>query len=606
MIKNININIKVSPNSRAYYNSIGYLCINYEFINVKIIDLPIGSNINIDIICDNCLSELSTKYNKYYKSTNKLTDKYYCKKCNHIKAKKTKLERYGDESYTNRDKAKKTKLERYGDESYTNRDKANSTCLLKYGVKNVSQVKEVQDKKVRTYIDKYNCENPFQSEIIKERIKETNVKKWGTEYYLSSDDSKEKYTNFCKKFGVSHYSKSQEFKDKFENTCLSRWGEKTNLMDSGIKDRIKETNIIKYGFDHAMKNKIISLLNTKSLIENRLLFFDKLGYEYINYDYEKSLYKLKKKECSHIFEINYDLFRSRIKYNNSSCMVCYPKNELSSIKEKEMVNWLKSLSITVIENDRTLIKKEIDIYLPDFKIGIEFNGLYYHSDKFKNKTYHIDKTNRCHEIGIELLHIWEDDWVYKTNIVKSIISNRLKLSNKVIYARKCELRLIDSKISKIFLNENHIQGNTTSSIQIGLYNNEILVSVMTFGNRRINSQNSFELIRFCNLINYTIVGGASKIFKYFKNNYDVDKIVSYSDISIFNGGLYEKLGFKNDGRTVLNYYWTDLNIKYHRFNFNKKKLVKMGYDERLTGDQIMSNIGYYKIWSCGQIRWIYE
>jgi hypothetical protein len=96
---------------------------------------------------------------------------------------------------------------------------------------------------------------------------------------------------------------------------------------------------------------------------------------------------------------------------------------------------VKEFVYYTVENDRTLIKKEIDIYLPDFK-SRAVNGLYYHSDKFKNKSYHMNKTNRCNEIGIELLHIWEDDWVYKTNIVKSIISNRLKLSNKVIYARE--------------------------------------------------------------------------------------------------------------------------------------------------------------------------
>ena len=127
-------------------------------------------------------------------------------------------------------------------------------------------------------------------------------------------------------------------------------------------------------------------MKTKEFVDSRNLFFNNLGYEYINYDFDEHLYKLKKISCKHEFNINYDLFRSRIKYNNDSCLICYPKNELSSIKEKEMFNWLKSFNLDIIENDRTLIGKEIDIYLPDFKIGIEFNGLYYHSDKFKEKT----------------------------------------------------------------------------------------------------------------------------------------------------------------------------------------------------------------------------
>ena len=133
-----------------------------------------------------------------------------------------------------------------------------------------------------------------------------------------------------------------------------------------------------------------------------------------------------------------------------------------------------------------------------------------------------------------------------------------------------------------------------------------MVSVMTFGKRRLNNKDTFELIRFCNKINTNIIGGATKLFSYFLKNYKFENIISYSDKSLFNGGLYLKLGFKNDGDTSLNYYWTDLCKKYHRFNFNKKKLIKLGYDKEKTEDEIMKEIGYHKIWSCGQIRWIYN
>ena len=606
MIKLDKIKIKVNPNSRMYYNSLGYNCVNYDIIEIHTLDLPPGSNIYIEILCDNCGAESTTKYNKYYKSTNGSSNNNYCKKCSHIKAKETKLERYGDENYHNILKAKETKLERYGDENYTNREKSRNTCKTKYGYENVSQVSDIKEKKVKTCLENHLCENPFQSEEIKSKIRETNLNRWGNKHYLLSDDAKNKYNEFCEKLGVSHYSKSDDYKEKIEKTSMYKWGVKHIFQSSDIQEKISKTNYIKYGFDNVMRNKDISLMKTKEFVDSRNLFFNNLGYEYINYDFDEHLYKLKKISCKHEFNINYDLFRSRIKYNNDSCLICYPKNELSSIKEKEMFNWLKTFNLDIIENDRTLIGKEIDIYLPDFKIGIEFNGLYYHSDKFKEKTYHIDKSNRCKEVGIELMHIWEDDWVYRKEIVKSIILNKLNLNTDKIYARKCKVRVINSKISKEFLNNNHIQGSTTSSIQLGLYFDDYLVSVMTFGNRRINSKNSFELIRFCNIINTNIIGAASKLFNYLLNTYNVTDIVSYSDISLFSGDLYEKLGFENNGKTSLNYYWTDLKNKYHRFNFNKKKLIKMGYDRDLTEEQIMKNIGYYKIWSCGQIRWIYS
>jgi hypothetical protein len=604
MIINEYMTITVNPNSVNYYNKIGYKCNNYEKIKIKTIELPKGSNIKIEIKCDNCASEISVVFNKYYKSTNSLSEDYLCRKCNHVKTKKTKLEKYGDENYHNIEKAKKTKLEKYGNENYNNIEKIKETNVKKYGVNNVSNSIIIKNKKKESYLKVYGVSNPFENIEIKNKIKKTCLSKYGSEYYITSNEAKKKYDFFCNKLGVTHYSKSIDFKNKFENTCVKKWGVKTNLLDFTNIEKVKSTNIIRYGFDNVMRNKDISLLNTMSLVSNRNVFFEKLGYEYIDYEHENFLYKLKSIKCSHIFEINYDLFRSRIKYDNNCCLVCYPKDENSSIKEKEIVNWLKEMDINVIENDRKLIKKEIDIYLPDFKIGIEFNGLYWHSDKFKEKNYHIDKTNKCLDIGIQLIHIWEDDWIYKKEIIKSIIRNRLnKITNK-IYARKCEIKVVSSKESKIFLNENHIQGTTTSSIKIGLFYNSELVSLMTLGNRNTNSKSIFELIRFCNKLNYTIIGGANKLFNFFLKNYKYDKITSYSDISLFTGNLYKNLGFFNDGKTSLNYYWTDLNKKYHRFNFNKKKLISMGYDKNKTEEEIMKEIGYYKIWSCGQIRWI--
>ena len=175
-----------------------------------------------------------------------------------------------------------------------------------------------------------------------------------------------------------------------------------------------------------------------------------------------------------------------------------------------------------------------------------------------------------------------------------------------IFARSCEVVVINNRESNTFLNENHIQGALNADICISLVYNKKIVSVMTFGRRYLNKKSQFELLRFSNKIGYSIIGGASKLFSYFLKNYEFDRIVSYSDNSIFRGKLYDNLGFINDGQTSLNYYWTDLNKKYHRFNFNKKRLVKIGYDESKTEEEIMKEIGYFKIWSCGQTRWIYK
>lgn len=606
MIVNKFIKIKVNPNSRLYFNSIGYRCENFEIIEIKTLDLPKNSNIKIDVRCDICNMDNNIKFNLYLKNTKINTTIYTCKKCCYFKVKKTKLEKYGNENYQNTSKIKKTKLERYGNENYTNRLKSKQTCMDKYGVDNVSKSSKIKIKKIKTNIENWGVDNVFKSEVIKKNIKETIQLKYGVDYYLQSDACKLQYNKFCHSLGVSHYSKSDDYRSKFENTSFLNWGFKSPLMHPDIKEKSKQTCLNKYGVENNMQNNKFSKLSTESYINTRYDFFEKIGYNLISYNYDDSIYTLKKIDCNHIFKIKYDLFRSRIKYGNNCCLICYPKDELTSIKEMEIFNFLKEFDENIISGSRNLIgSKEIDIYLPKFKLGIEFNGLYWHSDNFKEKDYHYKKTKSCQENDISLIHIWEDDWINKKDIVKSIILNKIGLIKKKIYARKCIIKEITNKESNIFLENNHIQGKCNANKCVGLFYENKIVSLMTFGKRRINSKLNLELIRFCNLLNTNVIGGASKLFNYFIKNNTFDKITSYSDQSIFNGNLYEKLGFFNDGETSLNYYWTDLKRKYHRFNFNKKKLISMGYDKNMTENKIMKSIGYYKIWSCGQIRWIY-
>jgi hypothetical protein len=243
-------------------------------------------------------------------------------------------------------------------------------------------------------------------------------------------------------------------------------------------------------------------------------------------------------------------------------------------------------------------------------LGIEFNGLYWHSDIYKDKNYHLDKTKLANSKGYRLIHIFEDEWINKEDIVKSIINNKLNIIDKKIYARNCEIREVKPKESSIFLEKNHIQGKINSFIKLGLYYNNELVSLMTFGKLRkslgSNSKDGdFEMYRFCNKLNYSIVGGASKLFKYFINNFGVNKIVSYSDNRYFDGSLYEKLGFIYNGETKPSYWYAKNINRYHRFKFRKDVLVKDGYDPNKTEKEIMKERGYNRIYDCGNKKWVF-
>ena len=266
----------------------------------------------------------------------------------------------------------------------------------------------------------------------------------------------------------------------------------------------------------------------------------------------------------------------------------------------------------IVTNTKSIIAPmELDIYLPELKLAFEFNGLYWHSELHKDKYFHLNKTEECNKLGVQLIHIWEDDWVYKKDIVKSMILNKLGMSNK-IFARKCEVKeIIDNKIVREFLEINHIQGFVGSKVKLGLYYNNELVSLMTFGGYRKNmnsyaQDNSYELLRFCDKLNTTVIGGASKLFTYFNKNYKPIEIISYSDYSRSIGNMYKQLGFDLSHLSEPNYYYIIDAKRIYRFNFRKDVLIKQGFDPNKTEVEIMHERGYYRLFDCGMQKWIYK
>ena len=178
-----------------------------------------------------------------------------------------------------------------------------------------------------------------------------------------------------------------------------------------------------------------------------------------------------------------------------------------------------------------------------------------------------------------------------------------------IYARKCKIVELTNKDVKTFYNENHIQGAVSSKINIGLMYDDILVSVMSFAKGRIimsGNQDEWELTRFCNKTFTNIVGGASRLFKFFLEKYKPIKIISYSDIRYFDGSLYEKLGFKEKSKSKPNYSYVINDKRHYRFNFRKSILVKQGFDPNKTEKEIMFERKMYRIYDCGNIRWEFE
>ena len=274
--------------------------------------------------------------------------------------------------------------------------------------------------------------------------------------------------------------------------------------------------------------------------------------------------------------------------------------------EIEINEFIKSNNIDIVENDRSILenKFEIDALCKSKNIAIEYDGLYWHSEKFRDANYHINKSNECLKKNIKLIHIFEDEWEFKKEIVKSRLKNIFGITGNKIFARKCTIKEIDNIVSKEFLNNNHIQGNVYGKFNIGLYFNNELVSLMTFGNKRKNlgskrNNDEYELLRFCNKLDTIVVGGASKLFKYFIKKYKPEKIISYCDLRWSNGNLYEQLGFVLNHISKPNYFYIKDRKRVNRFNFRKDILVKEGFDKNKTEHEIMLERKIYRIYDCG-------
>ena len=291
-----------------------------------------------------------------------------------------------------------------------------------------------------------------------------------------------------------------------------------------------------------------------------------------------------------------------------------------STMEQDIYSIIPS-NIKYLTNDRLAIKPyELDIHFPNLKFAIECDPTYTHNSSAmchdeppKPSTYHKMKSELCKDKNIELLHIFGYDWSHHSDIITSMIKTRLGIIANRVYARKCEMVEVDYKACKQFLDSNHLQGNVPSKVRLGLKYEDKLVSVMTFGSTRSTigkkDDMSWELLRFCNKLDTSVVGGASKLFKYFVNKYEPRRIVSFSDVAHTSGKLYPILGFHYLRTSDPGYVWVDTRTDkaYHRMNAQKQHIKQFLKDDSVdlsqSESQIMIAHGFVKVYDCGNNVW---
>lgn len=428
--------------------------------------------------------------------------------------------------------------------------------------------------------EKYGVANTFQLEEVKQKSRETVLKKYGVDHPMKSDVIKDRVAaSVMERYGVSHVMKMPEVRERVIETWRKIYGVDHPMFLNSIIEKRKKTCVLKYGVDYPLKVKAIW---DRSQANTRIISKEKYG-------------------VPHYF--------SSEEYRNS---FTYPSSQSQTQPEIEICSYLESLGVICESGNFSVLRgkmfdgrvttRQIDIYCPEHKLAIEFNGLYWHTEKHRYKDYHLEKTMYCESQGIQLIHIWEDEWRDKKDVVKGLIRAKMGLQKPQSYARKYTIEEGSYQNSSVFLEQHHIQGKVQASHYLHLVDKTgNIQAVMLFTKRA----HGIELVRFAS---NGCHGAFSKLLSHaIKYVLDPNQTVySFGDRCVVSRlkNVYLQNGFVEKEILPPDYKYVVGGKRVHKFNLRKSNFSKMGYDiEGKTEDMLASEAKIDKIWGCGLIRY---
>lgn len=402
----------------------------------------------------------------------------------------------------------------------------------------------------------------------------------------SIDTNEKKKITTMNRFGESHFSKTDNYKEKFKKTMQER-----------------------YGCDNP--GQILENLQKRARKKQQTFYnnLNNLSYAKPNFSFDEYTHVRDKnlnwtcKKCN-------EEFLSNIFSKEPKCPRCYPPGIFggTSSYEKEISDWLTSVGVDqIILNDRNVIfPKEIDILLPEHRLAIEINGVYWHSDRFLEKNYHKEKFQLVSEKNIELLMISDYDWDNKQDIIKNMILHKLKKTQKRIYARNCYVKETTPKQARDFLDKYHMNGFSAATRHYGIFTNHDheLVSVVSVSDKSRFEKNTAEIVRMA--FSSHVPGALGKVIKHIKKNTDINKLTTYADLRFGSGNVYIANGFKFVSQTGPGYWYFYQGRMWHRLSWTKKKLVSMGHSQTKTEFEIMNELGALRIFDAGHNKFEME
>lgn len=423
---------------------------------------------------------------------------------------------------------------------------------------------------------RFGCDYAMQSAEVREKSRKTCLKKYGVDCYSKSEAGRAKASLIITKKAPSANSLSEYYVTECHSiidtalhfnvsvTTVLKWLSKNNLSKTPeqVEETKKKTNMDRFGVEYSFSSPEVQKHYRENCIE-------KYGFDHpVSKEAEKSTIILSSEENFAKFIIdnfsdkpNYAAVARVLGCSDNKVRIAARKNGWEdyfsiyvSSPEVELQNLLKEFNVDFVPHERKILNgMEIDIYIPTKKIGIEFNGDYWHSDAIKEKNYHFDKSKLAESKGIRLIHIYEYEWNTMKDKIIQLLKIALGIVDSKIYARKCEIREITNQEAKVLNDKVHLQNHRSAQVTYGLYYRGELVQLMSFSrthyNRNLKGDNSWEIIRGCPGSNNIVVGGVSKLFSRFIKDHDPDEVFSYCDFNKFDGKSYEAIGMKFIGYT---------------------------------------------------------
>jgi hypothetical protein len=434
-------------------------------------------------------------------------------------------------------------------------------------------------------IKKYGIDTPYNSQIpeIIEKRKNNYKEKTGYNHWMKNPEVKEKLANtMIKKYGVRNSFQCPEIREKFENTMLEKYGNKNPYSVPEIYEKMVKSSKNSKFYQWDENNKILYQGYVNKLLDD--LKNNNENFENIATEWNCPIFEYKINEKQHLYRPDLYLKNEKFIFEVKSIYTLFYDLENNFNKFISVVSDNFTLILTIYDKN----KQYMFIFMP----YINFNDFKIIKEKFSN---------------YELMFFWQNDLFNKTELIKSMIKNKLNFKMNRLFARKLEVDFNPKyEDVKNFLNENHLQGFTKYQKSIALTLNNKIFAAMTFSKGRVMFKNNsdWEINRFAVLKDYSIPGAASRLLSNFIKKYNINKIISYSDILISNGSLYEKLGFQKINKIYKGYfYFKDCEV-FNRFKFTKSNLVKKGFDENKTERQIMEELNYLRIETPGNIKYI--